>query len=311
MVPRSSPPVAIRATNQNEPHGAHEQNCELSEERFGELDCTVLAPTPSIRPPRFCVILCHGFGAPGTDLVALGPDLAAMCPEQAEDVAVLFPQGPLDLERMGSSGARAWWMIDIERFQRATENPEKMARFRQADPTGHAGSSQLMRESLTEIQRQTGIPTGRTLLGGFSQGSMVATDVALRLSERPAGLCVFSGSLVAEEEWQLPGTKAGNVAGVAKSRLFRLDSPVFGGRGVCGICWPRAGLEVEFLPFDGPHTIPYEALERLAQLMRRVFSRSLRNLRNPRSDGSQFLAFRRMMGGFTRFSPRFAKHFPR
>ena len=76
----------------------------LSEERFGELDCTVLAHTPSIRPPRFCVILCHGFGAPGTDLVALGPDLAAMCPEQAEDVLFVFPQGPLDLETMGLSG---------------------------------------------------------------------------------------------------------------------------------------------------------------------------------------------------------------
>jgi hypothetical protein len=31
-----------------------------------------------------------------------------------------------------------------------------------------------------------------------------------------------------------------------------------------------AGLDVEFLPFDGPHTIPLEAIERVAALIRRV-----------------------------------------
>jgi phospholipase/carboxylesterase len=31
-------------------------------------------------------------------------------------------------------------------------------------------------------------------------------------------------------------------------------------------------LEVEFHRFDGPHTIPYKGLERLAALMRRVFA---------------------------------------
>jgi phospholipase/carboxylesterase len=243
----------------------------LSEQRFGELDCTVLAHTPSIRPPRFCVILCHGFGAPGTDLVALGPDLAAMCPEQAEEVLFVFPQGPLDLETMGLSGARAWWMIDIERFQRAAENPEKMARFRQAVPTGMPESSQLLRGALAEIKRETGIPTGRTLLGGFSQGSMVATDLALRLSEPPAALCVFSGTLVAEEEWHSLAQKRGKVPVLQSHGYFDSILPFKGAEALRNLL-TGAGLEVEFLPFDGPHTIPYEALERLAHLMRRVFA---------------------------------------
>ena len=76
----------------------------LREQRFGELDSAVLAPAASGRPPRFCVVLCHGFGAPGNDLVALGPDLAAMCPELAEDILYLFPQGSLDLARYGMAG---------------------------------------------------------------------------------------------------------------------------------------------------------------------------------------------------------------
>jgi phospholipase/carboxylesterase len=243
----------------------------MSEERFGELDCTVLAPTPSAQPPRFCVILCHGFGAPGTDLVALGPDLAAMCPEQAEDTLFIFPQGPLDLATRGLDGARAWWMIDIERFQRAAENPEKMARFRRSIPPGMPEATQLFRGALADVERQTGIPTGRTLLGGFSQGAMIATDVALRLSERPAALCVFSGTLVAEEEWQSLAPKRGPLPVLQSHGYFDSILPFSGAEALRNLL-AKAGLEVEFLPFDGPHTIPFEALERLAHLMRRVLS---------------------------------------
>ena len=74
---------------------------------------------------------------------------------------------------------------------------------------GMAESSQLVQEVLAEVQSETGIPVSRTLLGGFSQGSMVTTDVALRLSERPAALCVFSGTLVAQDEWQALAQKRG------------------------------------------------------------------------------------------------------
>ncbi len=243
----------------------------LTEGRFGKLDCTILVSTPSVRPPRFCVILCHGFGAPGTDLVALGPDLAAMCPEQAEDVLFLFPQGPLDLATVGLQGARAWWMIDVERFQRTVEHPEKMARFRREVPAGLPESSQLLRGLIAEVQRQTGIPTERMLLGGFSQGSMVAIDVALRLAERPAALCVFSGTLLAQEEWQSLAQKRGPLPVLQSHGYFDSILP-FSGAEVLRDLMTRAGLEVEFFPFDGPHTIPYEALERLALLMRRVFT---------------------------------------
>lgn len=244
---------------------------KLTEERFGELECTVLGPVASARAPRFCVILCHGFGAPGTDLVALGPDLAALCPEHAGDVLFVFPQGPLDLGKMGLQGARAWWMIDIERFQRAIDQPEKMARFRRAVPEGMPQSSQLLQALVRDVERQTGIPIGRTLLGGFSQGSMVMTEVALRLAMRPAALCVFSGTLVAQDEWQTLAQKRGPLPVFQSHGYFDSILPFSGAEALRDLL-TRAGLPVEFVPFDGPHTIPYEALERLALLMRRVFT---------------------------------------
>ncbi len=41
----------------------------------------------------------------------------------------------------------------------------------------------------------------KLVIGGFSQGAMLATDVALRSDIPLAGLCLFSGTLIAEQEW--------------------------------------------------------------------------------------------------------------
>lgn len=38
-------------------------------------------------------------------------------------------------------------------------------------------------------------------MGGFSQGSMLMTDLTLRHDGLPAGLVIFSGSVMAREEW--------------------------------------------------------------------------------------------------------------
>jgi len=57
------------------------------------------------------VVLLHGWGAPGDDLVPLGSEIDA--PPGARFV---FPEAPLPLQ-MGIGDSRAWWMLDIERRQ--------------------------------------------------------------------------------------------------------------------------------------------------------------------------------------------------
>lgn len=233
------------------------------------LDCAIVSPTSSQAKPQLCVVLCHGFGAPGTDLVALASDLASLCREQIDSIVYIFPQAPLDLEDYGIPGGRAWWMIDIERFQRAMGRPEELARLRTEIPAGMPESSELLRGLVTEVQRQFGIPTSRILLGGFSQGSMVATDVALRLPDRPAGLCIFSGTLLAEAQWTSLAQKRGPLPILQSHGRFDPILPFAGAEALRDVL-TEAGLEVEFLPFAGPHTIPYPALERLASLMQRI-----------------------------------------
>ena len=56
------------------------------------------------------VILLHGFGAPGNDLVPLAEFLNV-----PTGTRFLFPEGPLTLS-FGPRDARAWWLIDMARM---------------------------------------------------------------------------------------------------------------------------------------------------------------------------------------------------
>jgi phospholipase/carboxylesterase len=247
-------------------------NLELVRGQFGDLDCTLAVPSGG-KSPQFCVILCHGFGAPGTDLVPLAEELAELVPEQAGKIAYIFPQAPLDLGGGGYGFAgRAWWMVDVERFQRAVGNPRAIAELRAEVPPGMAESSQLLRGCLDDAARRTGVPISRTLLGGFSQGSMIATDVALRLSAAPAGLCIFSGALLAEHEWRPLAQNRGPLSVLQTHGRYDPLLPIDGAVALRDLL-VESGLSVEFVAFDGPHTISMEGIDRCAALMRKAFGR--------------------------------------
>ena len=57
------------------------------------------------------VILLHGFGAPGDDLLVLADVLSS-----AAGTRWIFPEGPLPLN-MGLGASRAWWLIDMARLE--------------------------------------------------------------------------------------------------------------------------------------------------------------------------------------------------
>jgi phospholipase/carboxylesterase len=104
------------------------------------------------------------------------------------------------------------------------------------------------------------------VLGGFSQGAMIATDLALRLEEPPAALVVLSGAPVGEAEWE---KRAPARAGLRVLQTHGRQDPVLPfafGEAVRDLLH-TAGLEVEFLPFDGGHGVPPEALAALATLL--------------------------------------------
>ena len=230
--------------------------------QMGELNCRIVGA----ENPTFVVVLCHGYGAPGTDLVPMARELLYLKPDLADHVRFLFPEAPLSLP--GFFGARAWWHIDVARYERALRTGE-LRDMRTEVPDGLAPSRRKLMALLELAQVETGLPTSRFLLGGFSQGAMLATDVTLRLEEAPAGLAALSGTLLCEEEGR---PRAAKRSGLPVLQSHGRMDPILPYQAAE---WLRelleeSGLDVEFIPFDGVHTIPAESMTALASLIERL-----------------------------------------
>lgn len=233
--------------------------------QLGQLTCTIVDAADD--QPELVVVLCHGFGAPGTDLVTLGQYIVQIDPLLNGRVRFVFPAAPLSLEDVGMPGARAWWPLDVRKLQMAMATGE-FRDLRNDEPPELPAARDMLLGLLAEIDKQWNVPIDRVVLGGFSQGSMLATDVTLRLPTPPAALCVWSGTLLSESVWR---ELAANHPGV----------PVFQSHGRQDMMLPfvaaewlrdlltESGFDVEFLPFNGPHSIPPDALQRTAALLRR------------------------------------------
>jgi phospholipase/carboxylesterase len=212
------------------------------------------------------VLFLHGFGAPGDDLVPLGAELARGVPALAT-ARFVFPEAPLALPA-GFGAGRAWWMIDMERLQRASFSGSYEAMTRDV-PAGLAEARARVLALLDDVERHLGVKSGRVVLGGFSQGAMLSLDAALHDRRPLAGLALLSGSLIAEGEWT--------------PRLAdRSGLPVFMSHGAFDPILPialaqrlrerleAAGLATEFVDFRGAHEIPRPVLAGLGRFLERV-----------------------------------------
>jgi phospholipase/carboxylesterase len=229
------------------------------------------------------VVLLHGFGAPGDDLVGLAADLASS-PEIARlPVAprYLFPHAPLALGPDGDfregegeeGGGRAWWPIDMMAIQLAAMRGERIDRSKDIPPQ-LAGVRASVTALLDEAQRELGASGEQTVLGGFSQGSMVSCDVALQTDRPLAGLAVLSGTLLAEPQWGPRFVTRGSASPVGRKPL-----PVFMSHGNADPVLPfvqaeqlrdrfsRAGVPVRWVPFRGGHGIGPDALTALGSFI--------------------------------------------
>ncbi|HEY0464393.1 MAG TPA: hypothetical protein VGC79_09305 [Polyangiaceae bacterium] len=205
------------------------------------------------------VVLLHGYGAPGTDLVPLWRELAV-----PHEVRFVFPEAPLEL----GFGGRAWWPIDMARLQDRS-SPAARQRLILEVPPGIDAARGALLELLDVLARDFGALPAHTVLGGFSQGAMLATDTVLRTSRPFAGLALLSGSLISHDEW-LPLMAA------------RSGLPVLQSHGRADPVLPfevaerlrdelvAAGLPVEFIAFNGGHGIPGGVLEGLTRMIRRL-----------------------------------------
>lgn len=211
--------------------------------------------------PSQAVVLCHGYGAPATDLVDLAQPLLTSGTSSGHKSVVIFPAAPLDLAGQGIPGGRAWWPVDLDRLiNRRT--PELLAEFRRTCPAGLPEARNALIALLGEAGKHYDLRAEQFVLGGFSQGAMITTDVALRLKNRPAGLCALSGALINEEEWQRLAADRGPLRVLQSHGTYDSILPFSLGTALRDLL-RSTGSNVEFREFEGDHQIPLEILHRL------------------------------------------------
>ncbi|HKF63085.1 MAG TPA: alpha/beta fold hydrolase [Dongiaceae bacterium] len=133
-------------------------------------------PPASGGKPRHLVILLHGYGSDGNDLIGLAPHWARILP----DSEFLSPHAPFPCE-MGPFGHQ--WFSFADRL------PETIL-------AGTRAAASILNAFLDEALATRGLTDRDLALVGFSQGTMMALYVALRRPEAVAAVVGYSGTLV-------------------------------------------------------------------------------------------------------------------
>jgi len=143
---------------------------ELSGPRFG--------PRSGAKA-RQLVVLLHGVGADGQDLIELAPVWAESLPEAAF-VAPDAPS-PCDMAPFG----RQWFTLQ-------DRSPARLA-------AGVKAVAPVVEAFLAAELARLGLPASAMALMGFSQGAMTALYTGLRRADPPAAILAYSGALLAAE----------------------------------------------------------------------------------------------------------------
>ena len=125
--------------------------------------------------PDALVVLLHGFGSNGDDLIQLAPMLA----DAAPSAAFVSPNAPESVP--GFPEGRQWFAL-------TSLDPGLLAAgARKAAPNLDGFLDR-------ELDRQ-GVSPARLVLIGFSQGSMMSLQVGLNRAAAPAAIIAFSGGI--------------------------------------------------------------------------------------------------------------------
>jgi phospholipase/carboxylesterase len=118
------------------------------------------------------VLLLHGYGSNGADLISLAPHWQRILP----NALFLAPNAP---QRMNSG--YQWWPL-------WTFTPQALA-------SGAAAAAPAINAFIDRKLAQYGLGDADLALVGFSQGTMMALHVGLRRATKVAGILGYSGAL--------------------------------------------------------------------------------------------------------------------
>ena len=143
------------------------------------------------KPATAAVVLLHGYGSSGNDLIGLAPFFAQIVPESV----FYSPNAPESWEG-GMSGAYQWFGLSDFDPDLVRRDPKRMGATFNGMIEGARKAAPALNDYLDQILDHHNLEARRMVLLGFSQGTMMALHVGLRRKEQLAGILGFSGALV-------------------------------------------------------------------------------------------------------------------
>jgi len=206
------------------------------------------------------MILLHGYGSSAEEWLPFVSTIRL--PEGGRFV---FPQAPdTTTPPDGPSTGRAWWRLDLGSHR--PSSPGGLPDLSTTRPPGLKVAAGMVKDLVKNVERDGGKPI---LLGGFSQGAMVAAEVALQSDLHVDALVLLSGTLVDEASWQQKFATLSNVpVFMSHGRSDPVLSFAVADRFRAGL--EAAGVKVTWVPFDGGHEMPMVVIDQLNQFIARL-----------------------------------------
>jgi phospholipase/carboxylesterase len=237
--------------------------------------------------PRVRVLRDGGTGPP--DLVLLRgddvtparwlPDARSFgLPAEGRLLLLAAPYG--NAPEHGLPGGRVWWDLDLRAHRRPGMSGVDLTSI---DPGGLQRAAARVRQVL---EREGNGPARPFVLGGFSQGALVASEVAFNSDEPLSALVLLSGAYVDSTGWGWNAPRRrGLPVFIAHGRrdgtfpfdqAERLAIALARGRGA-----GHEGADVTFVPFDGGHEVTAEVQAALLLFLARVREAEWRRQSDP------------------------------
>jgi len=221
--------------------------------QIGDLEIVALQATDPHGPH---IIALHGYGSSAYELIQ-ATDFVNVPP----NTTWLFPNAPHVVKLPSGTAGRSWFSFDRQKVG------DDM-RFERYDEVAKGISNDISysTDMIQDLLKRIPTPLDKVVIGGFSQGAILATHVALRTEEKLGGLAVFSGSVIHEDTWiDNAKSKAGlsffqshgeydNVLSV--NLAYRLEK-----------LFKDAGMLGDLHVFQDGHTIPRKIFHSFSQFL--------------------------------------------
>jgi len=200
------------------------------------------------------LVLLHGYAMTPADLTPFAHSLQI-------PAVVLVPRGP----HVSPTGGYCWWNIDTEaRSVALAAGPRDLA-------LEHPGGLPAARSQLADFMAAAAgqLHPCRTLVGGFSQGGMLACDQVLHVSSKIDGLIMMSASRIAGEDWQLRRAALHGLRTFISHGRTDLDLSFAAGESLRDFMVSNQA-KVTWVPFDQGHEIPLVVWRELRKFIRAI-----------------------------------------